>query len=238
MSKGAIYVENSKNSKIMGSQPVDSTYASIKHSCPDTCPLKDTVCYAQLSFTAITNKRLERRAKNSKAIDIARAEAKAIDNAYQGGRVPDGRACRIHVSGDSKTVKGTRLINAAIKRWKQRGGNVAWSYTHSWKNVPREAWNQVSILASVTSTKEVKLARQRGYAPAIVVDYHPSDKAYQLPGSDVKWIPCPQQTRGVGCSDCKLCFDSDRLYKNNMGISFAVHGSRKDNFKRRLTVIK
>jgi hypothetical protein len=134
-------------------------------------------------------------------------------------------------------MAGTKLINNAVGRWKKRGGGSAWSYTHAWKNIPRSEWFNVSILASVASVDEVAEARKQGYAPAIVVPEHSSDKAYLLPGSDVKWIPCPAQTREVGCSDCRLCFNANRLFNTNMGIAFAAHGIRKNEIKRHLTVI-
>jgi hypothetical protein len=236
--KGAIYVEESGNTKIMGSEKVDATYASIKKTCPDSCELKDKGCYAQTSFVGMINARMNRRARQGSPLDLARAEAKAIDESYNGGAVAAGRALRLHVAGDSRTVKGTRALNKAVGRWKARGGGDVWSYTHAWKHVPRTAWSHVSILASVDSTKEVMDARVRGYAPAIVVSEHKSEKAYQLDGSDVKWIPCPNQTRGIGCTDCRLCFNANRLFEGNFGIAFAAHGVRKETIKRHLTVIQ
>lgn len=235
---GATYVVDSGNSKIMGSKKVDATYTSIEASCPNTCELKEKGCYAQLSFVGIQVRRLDKEAGDATALEVARAEAKAIDASYKGGPVPEGRDLRIHVAGDSRTLAGTRLINNAIRRWKKRGGGAVWSYTHAWKHVPRKEWSNVSILASISSVDEVKAARKQGYAPAIVVPEHPSERAYTLPNSDVKWIPCPAQTRDVGCSDCRLCFNADRLYKSNMGIAFAAHGVKKTEIKKRLTVIQ
>lgn len=236
--RGAIYVSKSGNTKIMGSKPVDATYAAIKNTCSDSCSLKNKGCYAQASFVAMTNNRMERRAKNGSPLDVARAEAAAIDASYNGGKVPSQRALRVHVAGDSRTIAGTKLINNAVGRWKKRGGGDCWSYTHSWANVARSEWHHVSILASVANVGEVAAARDQGYAPSIVVAEHPSDKAYQLAGSDVKWIPCPAQTRGVGCTDCRLCFNADRLFNSNMGIAFAAHGVRKNLVKRHLNVLQ
>lgn len=235
---GAIYVSDSGNTKIMGSKKVDATYVSIKASCPKDCPFMSEGCYAQLSYVGITTARLDEEADGFSPLQAARSEAAAIDNSYKGGEVPAGRDLRLHVAGDSRTIAGTRLINNAIKRWKKRGGGDVWSYTHAWKNVSRQDWDQVSILASISNVDEVLAVREQGYAPAIVVPEHPSEKAYQLEGSDVKWIPCPAQTRGVGCSDCRLCFNADRLYNDNMGIAFAAHGAKKNSMKRHLTVIK
>lgn len=236
--KGTIYVQDSGNTKIMGSKKVDATYASIKATCPDSCELKDKGCYAQTSFVGMINNRMNRRARSGSPLDLARAEAKAIDESYKGGTVPAGRALRIHVAGDSRTILGTRLLNKAVGRWRIRGGGDCWSYTHAWKHVPREEWSNVSVLASVDNVTDVPHAREQGYAPAMVVAEHPSEKAYQLPGSDVKWIPCPNQTRGIGCTDCKLCFNADRLFAGNFGIAFAAHGIRKNDVKRHLNVIQ
>lgn len=235
---GATYVSDSGNTKIMGTKKVDATYTSIEASCPDSCELKSKGCYAQLSFVGMQVKRLDAQAVGASALQVARAEAKAIDDSYKAGPVPQGRDLRIHVSGDSRTLAGTKLINNAVGRWRKRGGGAAWSYTHAWKHVPRKTWDNVSILASVDSVKDVPLAREQGYAPAIVVPEHPSERAYTLEGSDVKWIPCPAQTRDVGCSDCRLCFNANRLFENNMGIAFAAHGVKKSEIKRRLTVIQ
>jgi hypothetical protein len=240
--KGAIYVEDSKNTKLLGSKKVDSTYTAIKQSCPDTCALKDEGCYAQTSYVGMVNHRNERRAKGQSPLQVARSEARAIDESYGGGQVPQGRDLRIHVAGDSRTIKGTRSIVAAVSRWKKRGGGDVWSYTHAWRHVARKVWGDVSTLASIDKVEEASQARAQGYAPALVVPYHSSEKAYTLPGSDVKWIPCPNQTKPggkeIGCTDCRLCFNADRLYKGNFGIAFAVHGVRKENLKRHLMVIK
>lgn len=238
MSRGAIYVEESGNTKLNGSQKVDATYASIKATCPDSCELKDKGCYAQNSFVGMINNRMNRRAKGNSPLETAKAEAKAIDQAYKGGAVPTGRFLRIHVAGDSRTRAGTKVLSKAVDRWKKRGGGDCWSYTHAYRHVPREMWSNVSILASVDTIEDVKVAREQGYAPAIVVPEHISEKAYLLPGIDVKWIPCPNQTRGIGCTDCRLCFDSNRLFEKNMGIAFAVHGIKKAELKRHLTVIR
>jgi hypothetical protein len=237
MSRGAIYVSESGNTKLMGSKKVDATYASIKATCPSSCPLRDEGCYAQTSYVGMINWRLDRRARGGSPLAVARAEAKCIDESYDGGAVPAGRACRLHVSGDSRTIAGSRVINKAVGRWKARGGGDCWSYTHAFMHVPRNVWGNVSMLASVESTSEVAAARAQGYAPAIVVDHHTTDKAYTLPGSETKFIPCPAQTREVGCSDCKLCFNADRLLEGNFGIAFAVHGIQKERLKRHLKVI-
>lgn len=236
---GVTYVVKSGNTKIMGSKPVDATYASIKKTCPSSCSLSNgNGCYAELSFVGMIVSRLNKEAVDSSALDVARAEAKAIDMSYNGGSVPESRAMRLHVAGDSKTVAGSKLINSAVGRWKKHDGGDCWSYTHAWKTVHRSSWHHVSMLASVSNVSEVKAARLQGYAPAIVVDHHDSPKAFTIDGSDVKWIPCPAQTKEVGCSDCRLCFNANRLYEDGFGIAFAAHGVKQNHVKKHLNVLK
>jgi len=235
--RGALYVVNSGNTKLMGSQKIDATYVSIKNTCPNSCAFKNEGCYALSSFVGMINARMQRRAKSNSPLEMARQEAKVIDAAYNGGPVPFGRMLRLHVAGDSRTIKGTRVINAAIGRWKARGGGQVYSYTHAWKHVPRSTWSNVGILASVDNVKDIALARERGYAPALVVPEFASAKAFNLSGTDTKFIPCPAQTRDVGCSDCQLCMRTDYLYSSNRGIAFAAHGINKLKVKRRLNVI-
>lgn len=235
---GATYVSDSGNTKIMGSEKVDATYTSIESTCPSSCPLKDEGCYAQLSFVGMQVTRLDNEAIGMTAIQVAKAEAKAIDESYNGGSIPSNRSMRLHVSGDSRTLTGSKLINSAVGRWKVRGGGDCWSYTHAWKNIPRNIWSNVSMLASVSSISEAEEAKNNGYAPAIVVSEHISDKAYLLDGSDIKWIPCPAQTKGIGCTDCKLCFNADRLFKDNFGIAFEAHGVKKNAVKRHLNILR
>jgi len=235
---GVKYVSNSSNKKIKGSKKTDATYVSVKGSCPLTCALKDGGCYAQDYPLSLHVGRLDREVTGLSALQLARTEAKLIDESYNSGPVPMGRDMRLHVAGDCRTIAGAKLINNAVGRWKSRGGGDVWSYTHCWDHVTKDVWDNVSMLASVDSAEEVQYARQNGYAPAIVVSEHPSEKAYTLPGADTKWIPCPAQTRHVSCTDCRLCFDTDRLYKSNMGIAFSAHGVKRNSIKRRLNVIK
>jgi hypothetical protein len=230
---GAIYVSDSGNAKIIGSQKADATYASIRASCPDSCALKAQGCYAQGGHVGMTVRRLDAAAKGR---DVVRAEVQAIDGSYQGRAVPKGRSLRLHVSGDARTTRAARSLAAAVVRWQARGGGLAWSYTHAWRNVKRAAWNTVSVLASVESPQLAAAVRRQGYAPALVVDAHKSAKAYVAHG--VRWIPCPQQTRGIGCTDCGLCLDADALFARHAGIAFEAHGEKKNAVKRRLTVIK
>lgn len=237
---GAKYISRSHNRKLSKDFNIDATYASIEATCPSSCELRKGGCYSKLSYVGIINSKLNKESENLTALDVAKAEAQAIDQSYGGGKLPKNRCLRIHVSGDSKTIKGSKRINAAVGRWKKRGDktNLCWSYTHAWQKVHSKHWSNVSMLASIDKVADAKLAREQGYAPAIVVPEFKNKKAFYLNGSDTKWIPCPAQTfEEVTCESCKLCMKSQFLYTNNIGIAFEAHGVQKNIIKKRLKVI-
>jgi hypothetical protein len=234
---GSTYVQGSKNSKISSSNSVDAIYVST-NSCPKNCSFAEKGCYAKLGMVGITTTRLNKESDKMSALQLARAEAKSIDQAYAGKNIPAGKNLRLHVSGDCRSIEGAKVINKAIGRWHKRGGNIAWSYTHCWDHVLREVWSNVSMLASVDKVEDVQYVRQNGYAPAIVVAEHLSDKAYKLPNCDTTFIPCPSQTRGIKCDQCMLCGRADFLFENNKGIAFSAHGPQKNAIKKRLAVIQ
>lgn len=237
---GAIYVKNTKNTKLVGTNGrMDSTYVNIKDSCPSTCELKESGCYTKTSFVGMIVRRLERQSLNTSPLKLARAEAKAIDQSYNGKNVPTGTYLRLHVSGDTRVIKGARILNKAVGRWLKRNGHTAYSYTHAWRHIHRNEWNNVSILASIDKVEEAKQAKQNGYACAIVIPEHLTDRAFKIEGSDISWLPCPAQTKEkVSCSSCKLCMKADWLFTNNKGIAFAAHGINKSKIKRRLTILQ
>jgi len=159
--------------------------------------------------------------------DIIRKEAREIASF---GPKANGKPLRLHISGDARTEKTANLLRDAAKKW---DGKV-FTYTHAWRDVPRDAWGSISVLASIENLSQAHEAFVRGYVPAVTVSHHPKDgKAYYKNG--VKVIPCPQQTKGVTCEQCKLCMNDSMLYRQDAAIAFAAHGVRK---KKRLTVIQ
>ena len=128
---------------------------------------------------------------------------------------------RLHVVGDCKNNQTAEIVSSACRDFTKRGGGKAWSYTHAWRKVCKSAWDGVSILASVDKLKHGKKALEKGYAPAGVVDKFPQEKAFVESG--VKWIPCPAQTKGVTCTQCKLCWNAEMLREQGAGIVFQKH---------------
>jgi hypothetical protein len=127
------------------------------------------------------------------------------------------------------------VVSAAAQRYRVRRGSPVWSYTHAWRRVPRAAWGGVSILASCESPEQVRRAWERGYAAALVVAHFPQEGAHDLAG--VRVLPCPWQSRGVTCRDCRLCWDDTRLLERRLAIGFAAHGSGAARVRWALPVV-
>lgn len=206
-------VANSQRNRKLG--PVASTFVA-QLSCPKGCPFFNNGCYAEYGFLARLTRQLNGASRFASAFDAARAEAAEID------KLKGDRPLRLHVVGDCASVRAARVVAAAARRYRARFGQPVWTYTHAWRRVPRAAWEGVSVLASCESSVEVQEAIAAGYAAALVVDEHLSDKRYQL--DQIEVIPCPFETRGVRCSDCLLCTRDQTLLKNKTAIAFSAHG--------------
>jgi hypothetical protein len=197
---------------------VSATYVA-QQSCPESCVFLRSGCYSENGFTGgnIVKPLNRGVATTMSRAQIAAQEAELIDG------LSGAKDLRLHVVGDSTTVAGTKKLAAAVARYMLRGGRRAWSYTHAWSTVPRRAWGPVSVLASCETAEQVGAAQMRGYATAIVVDQHRSIKLHERDG--IRVLPCPEQTRGVSCADCRLCLDAVRLHDAKITIAFSVHGS-------------
>jgi hypothetical protein len=159
--------------------------------------------------------------------EVAEHEAVLIDDAFPRGVPQDGarggRDLRLHVGGDCKDAEAARILAAAAVRWRTRGGGKVWTFTHSWRSVPAEAWGPIASLASCENTSDVHKAMARGYAAALVVAEFPNgDRAFDV-GDGVKAIPCPAETRGTTCVQCRLCLDQP-LRELKRAVAFKVHG--------------
>jgi hypothetical protein len=218
----AIAVGDSDNSKI---GKAATTYAA-QDSCPTSCPFFDGGgCYAEQGTVGMfVTAPLNAAAKLSQVPPTPESVAQWEANAIDGLKVKAGRPLRIHTVGDCKTAPAAELVAGAAERYVAREGGPAWTYTHAWRVVPREAWGDVNVLASCETAAEVKAAHKRGYATALVVDEFPSHRRFDKDGASV--VPCPAQTKeDVDCAKCRLCMNAERLHKTETTIGFAVHGT-------------
>jgi hypothetical protein len=146
------------------------------------------------------------------------------------------RPLRLHVVGDCTSDETARILARAVEAYRRRGNQPAWTYTHAWRDISRRSFGSISVLASCESIEQVKVARAKGYAAAMVLDRFRSQKAYVVDG--VKVIPCPQQTgRTENCATCKLCWNDARLRDTGVTIGFAAHGAQANAVRRQLVQI-
>lgn len=229
----ASFVLKSKNKKL---GDIAATYASISGTCPKTCALRNNGCYAGLGNVGVHVMRYDAVARLHKksSYRIAREEARLIMGAIRNGNI-QGRPLRLHVSGDARTPDGAKALARAAHAWHDAGGGPAFGFTHSWKEIARKDFGQISILASVENLTDARKAMRRGYSPAVIVSEFPNGKrAFRVgKNKDIKLIPCPAQTGAAeNCKQCRLCMNDGTLLKQNAGIAFEAHGAAKKKAKQ------
>lgn len=200
-----------------------STTLAAQASCPESCVFKNGGgCYAERGPLMVFHvKKLNSNAESldSSPLDVAVEEASAIDAM----RVVPGRPLRLHTVGDCSTDEAARTVADAARRYVERGGGPVWTYTHAWHTVKRSSWGDVSVLASCETDADIRLARRRGYAAAVVVPEFSGRKLQHWRSETL--LPCPAQTtENVTCNDCRLCMNDRGLKSRGYAIAFAVHG--------------
>lgn len=208
-----------------------ATYVSIEATCPNSCPFKNGGCYVPAGFTHRTNAMMDGAAIENELTgdQVIAMEADWVNRSFPNGVPQDGalggRDLRYHVGGDVSSTWGAKQLGAAAEGYIDRGGGSVWTFTHRWRQIAKESWGlAVSVLASVESVEDAYKAKDRGYAPAIVVAGHRSHKLYEMGGrKKLKVIPCPAETTGTTCVKCRLCLDRD-LLSMGVAIGFRAHG--------------
>lgn len=197
-----------------------STWAPVEQTCPPDCPLlRSGKCYTRSGRVRIHEQRIAAVATAAKLSprELAQAEADAID------RLPRSPLpLRLHVAGDSRTITAARLVARAAERYTRRGGGVAWTYTHAWRTVPREAWGSVSILASCDTPADAAQADAAGWAVALVVPQLDGAAGRVIPGTDLVGVGCRYDLDRTTCSDCRLCLDAEGLRRERRAILFPL----------------
>lgn len=243
-----VRVKSSRRPRPIAQGPfVVSTYVSIEATCPDSCAYKANGCYVEgmNGYTFVGT--LDQKAVSGfyTGLETIMLEAELIDRLYP-MRVPRdgykgrGRDMRLHVSGDVSCANGASMLGQAADLWGLRGGGQVWTYTHRWREVPRSAWGRwVNVLASIERVEDIEAAEAQGYVPAITLTYFPTERAFKVPGRpDRKVVPCPAETRGRTCVECRLCLNEDRLRRLGLIIGFSLHGTNKAAAARSLRVLQ
>jgi hypothetical protein len=257
---GVSIQETSRNSKLGPTKLVDrgrprlepvavgpfisSTHASITATCPSGCAFRNNGCYAQNAATGAAVRRLDEMGGATHRLRIADQEAQLVDGAFGGGEIPrdggrdgrSGRDLRLRVAGDYTTDAEAQVLAYAAERWEDRGGGGVFGFTHGWRDIDRRSFGPIRILASVERPEDIADAHARGYDVAIVLAAFAGERAFELSGTGVKVVPCPQLTRGTTCTKCRMCIAAP-LRERALVIGFAAHGARAERVRRRLAVV-
>lgn len=232
-------VNASENSK---TGPCSATYVTGK-TCPDSCPFKGSGCYGESGHVGIVARRVS-RSRVDDGETLGHMEAAAIDC------LSANLDLRLHVYGEFADTRHAELVDAAVARFVLRGEIVgkrlkAWTYTHRWREIPASTFNRTSALASVETAADAVNAFDSGYAPAWSMEEFPnnSGKLFTVKSPDGSHepfmvMPCPAQTKGRKCVDCRMCFNSSYLIERRIAIGFRPNKStQKTKFRQSLAVI-
>lgn len=224
-----IAVKVSENVKL---GPASATNVTTESCGP--CPFKGNGCYAQQGYLGFMVARMNRYVTETglDTIAIAEAEAEAIDG------LNTNLPLRLHVAGDCSDDVSAQVVSRAAERYMRRNRNSAWTYTHAWRNVSRESWGRVSVLASCETAQDALQASQAGYAPALVVSEYPNGRRAWKIETGQTAIPCPQTTgAALNCASCRLCWDDSKLRERNAVIAFEAHGIQTRKVRTTLAVL-
>lgn len=210
------FVTQSSNRK---TGPIPVTYTS-RGSCPDSCPLKVSGCYANGGPVGIHWHKLNRN-KSTTAIGL-QALTESI------AQLPRGQLWRHNVAGDLPG-KGETIDTAALAAIvRANKGRHGFTFTHkplTPVNVDaiREANRKgftVNLSANGISDVDDKLSHG---LPVVTLLPFNAPKVSETPQGH-KIVQCPAETSSrVTCASCGLCARSDRSYV----IGFKPKGSAK-----------
>jgi hypothetical protein len=224
-----------------------------QESCPNgsnssyTCPFLNKGCYAESGPQGVTTDRLNSNGARASSLEIAKAEADALNKlndylqTYEGG---PSKPLRLHIVGDAVTTEAVQVLEEASRPFIRKndfqqgivngakGVTKVWAYTHGWRDVPRSAWGDISILASCETVEDMQAAHDRGYAVAAVVTaYRGTEKWKPFESGGFKILPCPEEAKPKAekpqCHECGFCLRDKSLRSSKTVIAFISETSTK-----------
>lgn len=183
-------------------------------SCPTTCPLMGTGCYARGRIFGIPTRLGAETADGEYAAVRALAET-----------LPQGGMVRANVSGDLLQEDGsldTGYVEALSDVAAARPDANVFTYTHAWRTLSPDVSPGVTVNASCETAADVEAAAAAGW-PTVVADPGGEETLIGQTVADRKVVQCPAQTRGLTCEECRLCARAER----RSTVAFVVHGGGK-----------
>ena len=218
------FIRRSGNAKV---GPIPVTY-SAPSTCPPSCPLKGSGCYAELAMWT---------AKAWRAVD------RYID--WNAGLrlielLPIGQLWRHNVAGDlpgEGDKLDIRQLNALVTAAE---GTRGYTYTHKplrradeRRAVARANRRGFTINLSADSMQEADELASLGIAPVCVTVPSDHPQVSKTPAGRTV-VVCPAQSRDIDCATCQLCANATR--KSVVG--FRAHGVSHRKIDHRLKVIQ
>jgi hypothetical protein len=215
---------DSGNTKLFSANVIQfgAGYRMVGKTCPSTCPLLEKGCYAKGGNTAI-HMRDRWSSQDGKRLfeTVTGTNAKGKPNFKQGAYF------RLTVSGDIMLddVLDTEFLQGIIDSANARPDMTFYSYTH-YKGEDLLPWlakmpKNVTINISCDTNEDIEWAVKNNLPYVIVKDLGKKRIGNML--------QCPNQTVGIKCDECKLCFKSDRPFN----IAFVPHGAAAKSIKAR-----
>lgn len=225
-------VEKSGDRKLTRNRNLSATWVP-QQTCHSDCRLQNNGCYAEYHRAGLHTHRLNHRVARLR-VSLSQLRLKlALEEALGIFKLTGKRKLRVHVVGDCATAKTAGIVGKAMVAHEKKHGKAAWTYTHSWRRFGPKAWRGARVLASCETPQDARLAMARGYAVALIVPPHPTNKVYPYDGLNV--VPCPAQTSEiVTCEDCTLCQNPKMLLNRNLVVGFEPHGAAEKRINRML----
>ena len=192
-------------------------------TCPSTCPLKDSGCYARFGMAGLHWRNLP----DSWAVGMEKVRA-----------LPNKSTIRYGVAGDMPGVSDKIDDKKLSELLESVGDNTLYAYTH--KPVLNHKFaksnaalikaanskDNVTINLSADSLAEADEMMDLQIAPVVVVIPEKSPNTLFTPKGR-KVIACPQQNNDkITCASCRLC-----MKKRSVIIGFKAHGTGKKKIK-------
>tara|TARA_R110000823_G_scaffold261418_2_gene382136 strand:- start:1919 stop:2668 length:750 start_codon:yes stop_codon:yes gene_type:complete len=197
------------------------TTTSEKDTCPDTCPLKESGCYAKYSFLGAYWKKLSNgEVENS-------FDFKGLLHAIKG--LPKGQIWRHNQAGDLVHNSGIIDLKSLTSIVKANKGKRGFTYTHHLATpenaitVDLSNENGFTINWSSNNLEEADELYTREIGPVVTLLPVGADKVTMTPQGN-KVVKCPaNKAKNITCATCQLCAIPDRDYI----IGFEAHGTAK-----------
>lgn len=211
------FVRVSSNAKT-GKIPV--VYSS-RNTCPDSCPMKGTECYAEYGPVRLAWNRAE---SGISANELAKEIAK----------LPREGVWRYGVAGDLPGVGESVDVQALDLLIRANSARDVIAYSHKKSEQAIEAIRDANqrgftINVSADSVSEADHYYRQDLPTVLTVPSDAPEITYTESGARV--VVCPAQTRSdVTCESCRLCSVSSR----RVIVGFRAHGTKTKSLDKRI----